>query len=95
MFKIGKLKLNKKKGTGELHVTVPGSGSLKATAKGMKKTSANPTAAGDIKLKLKASGKQKKKLAGQGKLKLKLKLVWTPTGGAATTQTDKATLKKK
>ncbi|MDX6617520.1 MAG: hypothetical protein QOD60_2611 [Solirubrobacterales bacterium] len=95
VFKIGKLKLNKKKGTGELHITVPGSGSLKASAKGMKKSSANPTAAGDIKLTLKASGKQKKKLADKGKLKLKLKLAWTPTGGAAATQTDKVKLKKK
>jgi hypothetical protein len=94
-FTIGKLKLNKKKGTGELHITVPGSGSLKASAKGMKKASSNPTAAGDIKLKLKASGKSKRKLAGKGKLKLKVKLAWTPTGGAVTTQTDKVKLKKK
>jgi hypothetical protein len=95
LFTIGKLKLNKKKGTGELHITVPGSGSLKASAKGMKKASANATAAGDIKLKLKASGKSKRKLADKGKLKVKVKLAWTPTGGAATTQTKKVKLKKK
>jgi hypothetical protein len=95
LFTLGKLKLNKKKGTGELHITVPGSGSLKASAKGMKKSSANPTAAGDITLKLKASGKSKRKLADKGKLKLKVKLAWTPTGGVAATQTAKVKLKKK
>jgi hypothetical protein len=94
-FKIGQLALNKKKGTGDLTVTVPGSGSLNASGKGLKGTSTNATAAGEIKLKLKASGKSKRKLADKGKLKLKLQLAWTPTGGTAATQTDKVTLKKK
>jgi hypothetical protein len=95
IFTIGKLKLNKKKGTADLTLTVPGSGSLNASGKGLKSTTANATVAGEIKIKLKASGKSKHKLADKGKLKLKVKLAWTPTGGAATTQTDKATLKKK
>jgi hypothetical protein len=86
LIAIGKLKRNKKKGTGALTVTVPGSGVLKATAKGMKKTSVDAAAAGSVKLKLKPK---------HGKLKLKLKLAWTPTGGAAATQTKKVTLKKK
>jgi hypothetical protein len=95
VFTIGKLKLNKKKGTADLTLTVPGSGSLNASGKGLKSTTANATIAGEIKIKLKASGKSKHKLAGKGKLKLKVKLAWTPTGGAATTQTDKVKLKKK
>jgi hypothetical protein len=93
IFTIGQLKLNKKKGTADLFLTVPGSGSLKASGKGLKGANANPTAAGEIKLKLKASGKSKRKLADKGKLKLTVKLAWTPTGGTATTQTDKIKLK--
>ena len=62
VFTIGKLKLNKKKGTGKLTVTAPGAGKLTATGKGLKKTSSSPTLAGAVVLKLKASGKSKRKL---------------------------------
>lgn len=96
VFKIGGLKLNKKKGTADLTLTVPGSGSLNASGKGLKGSGATATAAGDITLKVKAAGRSRAKLADKGKLKLKVRLDWTPTGGsAAPTQTDKITLKKK
>jgi hypothetical protein len=94
-FTIGKLALNKKKGTANLAVRVPGSGSLAASGKGLKGTSVNATAAGDVSLKLKATGKQRGKLSNTGRLKLKVKLAWTPTGGSPATQTDKVKLKKK
>jgi hypothetical protein len=95
VFEIGALARNRKKGKGTLTVTVPGSGLLAAAGKGLKRTSAGATASGDVTLSLKASGKAKRKLARSGKAKLKITLSWTPTGGTASTQTDKLKLIKK
>jgi hypothetical protein len=94
-FAIGQLSHNKKKGTGTLSVSVPCSGLLKATGKGLKTTSASPTAGGDVILNLKASGKARKKLARRGRAKLKITLSWTPTGGSASTQSDRVKLVRK
>jgi hypothetical protein len=95
VFEIGGLQRNKKKGKGALTVTVPGSGLLAATGKGLKKTSASPAASGDVILNLKASGKSRRKLARGGRAKLKITLSWTPSGGSASTQTDKVKLVRK
>jgi hypothetical protein len=85
-FTIGKLKLNKRKGTGKLTVSVPGAGILTGTGKGLTKRNARPNAAGDVVLNVKASGKAKRKLNDVGKAKLKILLSWTATGAAAATQ---------
>lgn len=94
-FAIGKLELNKKKGTARLTVNVPGSGSLQGSGKGLKTTSAGPTAAGNVTLSLKATGKARRKLSNSGKAKLNVKLTWTPTGGTGSTKSEKIKLKKK
>jgi len=95
VIKKGKLKLNKKKGTAKLKVTVPGPGVLStALKKKVKKTTVNATAAGTVTLPLKAIGKGLKTLNKNGKLKLKLPVTFTPTGGTAGTQKFGLTLKK-
>jgi hypothetical protein len=94
-FTVGALSRNKKKGKATLTLTVPGSGQLAATGKGLKTASASPTASGDVTLNLKASGKAKRKLARSGKAKVKITLSWTPTGGSASTQGDKVKLVRK
>jgi hypothetical protein len=109
VFKKGKLKLNKSKGTGTLTLTVPGAGILQATdAAAAKKASASkakkkkklvkpatlkPTKAGQVKVPLKPTGAGKKILKEKGKLKIKVSLSFTPTGGFASKQTFKGTLK--
>ncbi len=93
-FKFGKLKLNEKKGTATLAVTVPGAGRLTLSGKGLKKASASAKQAGSVKLVVKAAGKAAKQLAANGKAKLKAKIAFTPAGGTTATQTKKLTLKK-
>ncbi len=93
-FKLGKLKLNKKKGTATLSVKVPGAGTLTLSGKGVKKVSLSSKGAGTLKLHIKASGKAKKGLTGTGKAKLKLKLTFVPSGGVAATQSEKVKLVK-
>jgi hypothetical protein len=109
VFKKGKLKLNKSKGTGTLTVTVPGAGVLtltdaaatkKATtskrkAKFVRPATVNSKAAGRVKVPLRPTAAGRKVLGKKGSLKIKALLSFTPTGGAASTQKLKATLKMK
>jgi hypothetical protein len=102
-FAIGKPKLNKKKGTAILNVSVPNPGTLTLGGKGVKPASApeaviakTVNAPGTVKLVVKAKGKkQKRKLKRKGKVGLKAKITYTPTGGDPATQTKKLKLKRK
>jgi uncharacterized delta-60 repeat protein len=98
-FKIGKLKLNKRKGTATLTVVVPGSGVVTlAGTKKLKPSTRSAGGAGNVTLAVKPTGKAGKKLAhlaksGKvGRLKLKLTVSFTPTGGAAASLSKKLTL---
>jgi hypothetical protein len=104
-FTFGKVKLNKKKGTAKLPVTVPGPGTLDLAGGGLKpqrptaaragKAEKPVAAAGTVKLTIKPKGNKKKKLKKAGKAKVKAKVTFTPTGGSANTQTKKIKLKRK
>ncbi len=90
-FTIGKPKLNKKKGTAKLPVTVPGPGTVALAGKRIVAVTKSAKAGGTLKLAVKAKGKAKRKLAKKGKAKVKLTVTFTPAGGTAATQ--KKTLK--
>jgi hypothetical protein len=93
----GKLTLNKKKGTGKLAITVPGAGTLQVKNKGkklIKPQNLTSTGAATLKVALLPAGQGRKIINQKGKLKLQLQATFTPTGGAAATQTYKVTLKK-
>src|SRR5262249_49108383 len=106
----GRLKLNKKNGTAQLEVSLPGAGALTAVdaAKSAAKTSATKkkkkaliknaslsvAAAGVAKLNLKPTGAGKKKLKEKGKLAFNLTVTSPPTGETAASQVFKGTLKQ-
>jgi hypothetical protein len=103
---LGKVKLNKHKGTATLAVTVPGPGTLSLTGKNVKPqrpareatASQAVTAAGTVKLRIKPKGKAKKKLNKRGKAKVRVSVTYTPTGdtpGSPNTQTKRVKLVKK
>lgn len=91
-FTIDKKKVNDKKGTAKLTVTVPGAGVIKLSGKDVASQRVEKAAAGNAKLTLKPKGKVKKELTKQGKAKLKATITFTPTGGEASRQTTKLTL---
>jgi hypothetical protein len=98
-FILGSTKRNKKKGTATLEVTVPNSGELGASGKGVKTANAASIAKvvgapGAATLTIKASGKKKSELKETGKVKLATKITFTPTGGDPSTQSLKLKLKK-
>jgi len=94
-FTLGKLALNKKKGTATLPVSVEESGSVSIKGKGIKGVSAKPPAPGQVKLKVKAVGKTLKKLKKKGKVKITLTVTFTPSGGGPASKQAKGTLRKK
>jgi DNA-binding beta-propeller fold protein YncE len=104
VFGLGKAKLNKKKGTALLPVTVPGPGTLRLTGKGVVKQrtsgisgSAAKTVskAGTVKLKVKPKGKTRKKLKKKGMAKVKLTITFKPTGGTAGVQAKSLKLRQR
>lgn len=97
-FTLGKLALNKKKGSAKLSVKVPGGGTLKVadvkkSKKRIKAKTVHAGAAGTVKLPLQPTKSARGILEDKGKLKVKVKVTFTPTGGLAATQTRKLTLK--
>jgi hypothetical protein len=99
-FTLGKPKLNKKRGTAKLPVTVPGAGNLTLAGKGVVKqrpalASRAVSAAGTVKLLVKSKGKKKRTLDRTGNVKVKVKVTYTPTGGSPSTQTKRIKLIKR
>lgn len=93
-FKFGKkVKRNKKKGTALLTVNVGGPGTLGISGKKVKKRSKTAKAAGNVKVPVIPKGKALKALKANGKAKVQVQLVYTPTGGTASTLTRKVQLK--
>lgn len=94
----GKPKLNKKKGTAQVPVTVGDAGKLTLSGKGVKTASASKSKAvagpGTVKLTVKPKGKTASKLNSTGKATVKVKITFTPNGGAAKSVKKKIKLKK-
>jgi len=91
---IGKVKLNKAKGTAALTITVPGPGKLALGGKGVKAATGSIAAAGRATVIVKATGKSLQKLNTKGAVSLKAKVTFIPTGGTAGVATKSLTLKK-
>jgi hypothetical protein len=94
-FKIGKLKLDRKKGTGKLAVTVPGPGEVVLSGKGVAKARKRAVRAGTVQLPVKAVGKLAKRLKSKGKAKLPATVTFTPEGGSSSAQRRGLTLVEK
>jgi hypothetical protein len=101
VFTIAGIKRNKKKGTATITVTLPNSGELVGSGKGVKASSAGQAViskavgVGTAQLVVKAKGKKRRKLNEKGKVKLNVALSYTPTGGSPQSQSLKVKLKKK
>jgi hypothetical protein len=99
-FTLTAIDRDKKRGKATLTVVVSNPGAISGSGKGVKVSSAagpgkSVSAPGPVPLVVKATGKQGKTLNQTGKVKLRVTLSFTPTGGAASSQTVKVKLKKK
>jgi subtilisin-like proprotein convertase family protein len=90
----GKPKLNKKKGTARIPVTVGDAGTVTLTGKGLKTRSVVVGGPGSTNLVVKAKGKTAKKLNDVGKAAAKANITFTPNGGTPGVTTKKIKLKE-
>ncbi len=94
-FAIGRLSLNRRKGTGSFAVTVPGPGRLVLAGKGVKKVTKRVKRAGKVKLPIRARGKALERLLREGKVRVPLAISFTPDGGTTLFKHKTVTLIKK
>jgi hypothetical protein len=96
VFEIGDAKRNRKKGTAELMVEVPGPGELilEQSSK-VRGASESAPAAGEVGLLVKPRGKSRKKLKKKGKAKVSADVTFAPVGGEPNTQSARLKLVKK
>jgi hypothetical protein len=95
-FSFGKAKVNKKRGSAKLTVTVAGPGELKlAKTASVKGQHERAEQSGKESLTIKPRGKAKQKLKKRGKAKVKAKVTFTPDGGTAATRGKKVKLVKR
>ena len=95
ILKLGKVKLNKAKGTATLSVGVPSAGTLTATGRKIAKVQQKPTGAATLKLTIRAKGKAKRLLGEKGKAKVRAKIAFTPSSGTPVTKSRAIVLKKR
>jgi hypothetical protein len=105
LFRVGKPKLNRTKGTATLAVWVPRGGILDLLGKGVHTQRAGRAQAasvvngssgvGKVSLLVKPVGRAKKRLKRTGKAKLRVRITYVPNGGTKSVQTRPLTLKKR
>lgn len=101
-FTTGKPRFNRRTGTAKLPVTLPTSGTLLVTGKGVaRQRSASRSgalvvkSAGTVKLLIAAKGKRRKKLHRTGRVKVKVTLAFQPDLGTSAAQAKTVKLKRK
>lgn len=92
LFRFGKLKRDKRRGTARLALYVPGPGSLTLNGKGLVPEHADLRAAGTVELAVKAKGGAGKRLRTRGRLAVKAVVSFTPLGGDTATATRRLKL---
>jgi hypothetical protein len=102
LFRLGKARLNKKKGTASLPVRVPGPGlvRLRVTGAAGRHRARTSTAdfvgaAGTVRLPVVAGGKAQRKLDRTGRVEVSVDVAFTPNGGTAAAKTKALTLVKR
>jgi hypothetical protein len=93
-IKLGRVKLNKAKGTAVLSVKVPAAGTLTASGKGLAKAKKKTKKARTLKIPIKPNAKTKALLAEEGQAKVKAKISFKPTGAAAVVKSKGIVLKQ-
>ena len=83
VLNVGKLKVDRRKGTATVAATVNGAGSVQLSGKGLRATTQSVSAPGTVSLPIKPKGKAKADLIKKGRLKVAATVTFTPnTGGS-------------
>jgi methionine-rich copper-binding protein CopC len=93
-LKLGKAKLNKKKGTAKLSAKISGAGTVTLSGKGIVSTKGKAKKAKTLKLTVKPKGKTKTQLGKTGAAKVKVKVTFKPSSGISVTKKKGFSLKQ-
>jgi hypothetical protein len=91
-FQLGRLHLNRKRGTATLAVAVPGPGEVSLT--GAQPRSRYAAGAGTVSLKIVPRSAKRRLLRRNGSLRLRLTVTFTPDGGTANSRSLTVRLQK-
>ncbi|HVQ60239.1 MAG TPA: hypothetical protein VMS60_15160 [Solirubrobacterales bacterium] len=94
-LKLKRARLNPKKGTATLTLSVDAAGAIVAGGKGVLKAKKLAARAGTYRLTVRASGKAKRKLGATGRARVKVQVAFTPLGGKALKRTKTIVLKQR
>lgn len=95
-FKLGRVIKNRKKGTAELVVGVPGAGELVLSgSKTVRRATRPAPGAGRVRLDVRPRGRAAKRLAAKGRAKVRATVTYTADGGSPRTKTKRVNLRRK
>jgi DNA-binding beta-propeller fold protein YncE len=93
-FKFGRVKLNRRRGTGVLFVKVPGPGRLLLRGGGVRWVRRHAGRGGIVRMPVVPIDRAKRHLRRHHRVKLRIKVTFTPTGGRPFTKSKKIHLKR-
>lgn len=91
---VGRPRLNRKKGTALLPVTVPDGGILTLKGRGLRSLQRRPAGAGTLRIPIKARGKARDRLVKTGSARVFAKLIYRPVPGVPATATKAIVLRQ-
>jgi hypothetical protein len=91
---LGKVKLNRRKGTATVRVTVSEAGTLAVSGKTVRAVKRKATGPKSLKVTIRAKGRAKKALAKKGKAKVRAKFDFTALSGSTASRSRSLTLKR-
>lgn len=94
-FRIGRLSLNRRRGTAALAVSVPGPGRLVLSGKGVGRAVKRPRRAATVKVPIVARGRTRRRLMRLGAAHVLLAIAFTPNDGDARVKRKRVTLIEK
>jgi hypothetical protein len=95
VFKVGRPKLNKRKGTAKLPVVLPAGGKLTVGGRGVRRLTRVVAGSERLKLTVRSRGRPLRKLRKRGKARVALVLSFAPADGASAGQRRPIVLRKK
>jgi len=95
VFRLGRARLDRRKGLATVPVTVPGPGSLLLTGRGVRRLLRSAPRAGKVTLALRPTKKERGRLRKTGGIRVKFTVAFTPRGGEAASRDGRVTLRLK
>jgi hypothetical protein len=83
-LRLGKPKLDRRRGTATLAVTVPGAGTVRLSGKAVKSARRRARKAGGVTLPVRPKGKARRRLLRAGRAAVEVKIAFVPAAGGAT-----------